>query len=100
MPLPLISTVSKYIDTGPKNPSLLDSAAKRWSKIALHVSSKTVAIATEFIVAVAVFKDKVAPSNIGKLTLASKKIMGHCKSGRLNVIYKSGISFVVISACS
>ena len=62
-----------------------------WLKIALHVSLKNVAIAIEFIIAVAVLKAKAALSDTEKFILASKKTMGHCKSNRLNVIYKSGI---------
>lgn len=97
MTLLLVSTVLKYVNTGPKNSFLLDLIAKRRLKITLHVSSKNVVIAIKFIVAVAGLKAKIALSDTSKLPLASKKTIGHCKSNRLNVIYKSG---VIINACS
>ena len=100
MPLPLVSTVPKYVNTGLKNSLLLDPTTKRWSKIALHVSSKKVAIATKFIVVVTVLKAEVASPDTSKLTLASKKTMRHHKSDGLNVIHKSRILFVIINACS
>lgn len=88
MPLPLVSTVLKYIDTDPKNLPLLYPVVKKWSKITLHVLSKNIIIAIGFIIAIVILKAKVTLSNTNKLTLVSKKIMRHCKSDILNVISK------------
>lgn len=64
----------------------------------MHVLSKNVGIEIKFIIAVLVLKTKVALSNIGKVILAIKKTRRHYKSDELNIIYKSGILFVIISA--
>lgn len=98
MSLLLVSTILKYIDKGLKNLPLPNLATKKWSKILLYVSSKNVVIAIEFIVAVGGFKTQSASLDMSKFISASKKTMKHCKSNRLNVIYKSGIPFVIISA--
>lgn len=49
-----------------------------------------------FIILVAVLKNKATWLDMSKLTLASKKIMGHCKSDRLSKIYKNDKSSVPV----
>lgn len=93
----LVSTIPKYVDIGPKRLLLLDLTAIKWSKIALHVLSINIIIATGFIVVIAVLKAKIGLLDIGKFTPASKKIMRHCKSDGLNIIHKSGILSVIIN---
>lgn len=68
MPLLLVSTVLKYIDKCPKNPFLSGLAIKKYLKIVLYVSSKNVAIAKEFIIAVVILKAKPIALDIGKFT--------------------------------
>lgn len=82
MLLPLVSTVPKSIDINPKSLFSLDSIAKRWLKIVLHISSKNVAIAIRFIIAIAVLKAEAALLDMGKLIPASKKTIEHCKFNR------------------
>lgn len=72
MPLPLVFTVPKYIDTNSKNPLFLDPTAKTWWKIALQVLSKNIVIATGFIIVSAVLKSEAAVSNTSKLISASR----------------------------
>lgn len=84
----------------PKSPFWLDFVVKRWLKIILYISSKNVAIVIRFILAIAVLKAKSVLLPTSKLTLANKKIIGHYKSDRLNIIYKSGILSMIISTHS
>lgn len=100
MALQLVFIVPKFVDKCPKSPPSLDLAARKWSKIVLHISSKNVAIGTRFIVAVTVLKVEAFLLDMGKLTLANKKTIKHHKSDRLNIIDKSGIPSLIISTCN
>lgn len=87
MPLSLVSIVLNYIDTGPKNASLPDFIAKRWSKITLHVLSKNVNIKIRFIIAIAVLKSETALLHISNLIPTTKKTIRHYKFDELNIIH-------------
>lgn len=54
----------------------------------------------KFIIAVAVLKVKAALLDRNKLIPAREGTIGYRKSEGLNVIYKSGILSLIISACS